>query len=191
MTPLQLSITLPGWADELERVGEVHVDPTSRMALAVEASRRNVEMGTGGPFGAVLFGATTGRLLALGVNAVVRLRNPVLHAETMAVMRACARNETFTLAHGSGTDEPVDLYSSCEPCAMCLGALLWSGVRRVVFAARRDDAERLGFDEGPVFPETFAYLRRRGVFVEQGPLRSEARDVMARYHSAGGPIYNG
>lgn len=191
MAPLRLTIDLPPWGDALEVVGATYSDPLARMRLAVDAARRNVEEGTGGPFGAAIFGATSGRLLALGVNAVVRLNNPVLHAETMAFMRGCARSGTFSLAPGSSSDEPFDLYSSCEPCAMCLGALLWSGVRRVVFAARRDDAERLRFDEGPVFPETFAYLRRRGVLVEQGPLRDEAREVMSRYLASGGPIYNG
>ena len=69
---------------------------------------------------------------------------------------------------------PHELFTSCEPCAMCLGAVLWSGVRRVVYAARRDDALRLSFDEGPVFPESFAYLRRRGIRIEGGPLREPA-----------------
>lgn len=193
MEPLRLTIALPAWCDHLERVGAPYASALDRMRLAVALSRKNVEEGSGGPFGAAIFGAATGRLLAVGVNSVVRLNNPVLHAETMALMRAGARVESFTLASstGGGGGEPLELFTSCEPCAMCLGAVLWSGVRRVVFAARRDDAERLGFDEGPVFPETFAYLRRRGVLIEAGPLRDEASQVLTSYRALGGAIYNG
>ena len=209
MESLRLVIALPPWCEELERVGERYEAPLDRMRVAIALSRRNVEEGSGGPFGAAIFEASSGRLVAVGVNSVVRLNNAVLHAETMAVMRASARRGSFTLASSTGGAEgaeggeegeegkggkgaePLELYTSCEPCAMCLGAILWSGLRRVIFAARRDDAEALGFDEGPVFPDTFAYLRRRGVSVEAGPLREEARAVLANYRAAGGAIYNG
>jgi tRNA(Arg) A34 adenosine deaminase TadA len=197
MESLRLVIALPPWCEELERVGERYEAPLDRMRVAIALSRRNVEEGSGGPFGAAIFEASSGRLVAVGVNSVVRLNNAVLHAETMAVMRASARRGSFTLtsstggAEGGEGGEPLELYTSCEPCAMCLGAILWSGLRRVIFAARRDDAEALGFDEGPVFPDTFAYLRRRGVSVEAGPLREEARAVLASYRAAGGAIYNG
>lgn len=211
-----LSIDLPEFAAEVERAGRVARDARARMQLVVELSARNVESGSGGPFAAAVF-ASTGDLVSVGVNAVVRLHNPVLHAETTALMRAATRLGRFSLAPatpappasltvsassqspasrapdatGEGALLDLELYTSCEPCAMCLGAILWSGVRRVVFAARRDDAERLGFDEGPVFSETFAYLRRRGIRVEGGPLRREAVAVLERYLALGGPIYNG
>lgn len=192
MDPLRLVISLPPWCERLERLGEPHVTPVDRMRVAIELARRNVTEGSGGPFGAAIFGAASGRLVSVGVNSVVRLNNPIVHAETMALMRASARLESFTLtppAEGGG--EALELYTSCEPCAMCLGAILWSGVRRVFFAARRDDAERLGFDEGPVFPETFAYLRRRGVSIEAGPLREDACRILTEYRATGGTIYNG
>ncbi len=193
MEPLRLIIRLPSWCEQEERVGTVYPTALDRMRLVVELAARNVEEGSGGPFGAAIFGASSGRLLSVGVNSVVRLNNAMLHAETVTLMRASARLERFSLAPADGGNggELVELYTSCEPCAMCLGAILWSGVRRVVFAARRDDAERLGFDEGPVFPETFAYLRRRGIRVESGPLRDDARKLMERYRAVGGAIYNG
>jgi tRNA(Arg) A34 adenosine deaminase TadA len=196
-----LAIDLPAFAVEVERAALVATDARERMRLVVDLSARNVETSSGGPFAAAVFTAS-GDLVAVGVNAVVRLNNPVLHAETMALMRAATRLGRYSLsptssvtALSSGRFEATaggfELYSSCEPCAMCLGAILWSGVRRVVFAARRDDAERLGFDEGPVFPQTFDYLRRRGVRVEGGPLRLEAVQVLERYLALDGPIYNG
>lgn len=188
MTGLRLEIDLPSWAYPRERPGDVFPTDEDRMRLAVELARQNVMEASGGPFGAAVFEAASGRLVAIGVNSVERLNNSVLHAEIVAFMRAQARLGSFTL---SGTGMPEhELFTSCAPCAMCLGAVLWSGVRRVVFAAHRDDAEQVQFDEGPVFPESFDYLRQRGIRVESGPLREEAQSVLAFYRDSGGAIYN-
>ena len=84
-----------------------------------------------------------------------------------------------------------ELYTSCEPCAMCLGATLWSGVRRVVYGAAREDASRLNFEEGPVFPESYAYLEDRGIQIVRNVLRDEARAVLELYRTKSGKIYNG
>ena len=73
---------------------------------------------------------------------------------------------------------------------MCLGATLWSGVTRLVCAATREDATRLSFDEGPVFPQSYTYLEERGVAIEHGRLRDEANEVFDLYLERGGPIYN-
>jgi tRNA(Arg) A34 adenosine deaminase TadA len=74
---------------------------------------------------------------------------------------------------------------------MCLGATLWSGVRRVVYGAAREDAARLNFEEGPVFPESYRYMEDRGIRIERGLLREEARAVLERYREKRGTIYNG
>jgi tRNA(Arg) A34 adenosine deaminase TadA len=103
-------------------------------------------------------------------------------------MMAQAHVRSFTL-QGNGSMRH-ELFSSCEPCAMCLGATLWSGVNRLVFAATREDATRLSFDEGPVFPESYRYLAERGVAIERGRLRQEAVAVFDLYVERGGPIYN-
>jgi len=188
---LTVTIDLPAWAESLESVGTPFGDEEERLRLAVELSRLNVERATGGPFGAAVFDAVEGRLVSVGVNSVVRLNNSVLHAEVVACMRAQTRLGSFTLAASETGSGGHVLYSSCEPCAMCLGAILWSGVTRVVYAARRDDAEAVHFDEGPVFPETYAYLRRRGIRIGAGGLREEAREVLQRYQALGGSVYNG
>jgi len=83
------------------------------------------------------------------------------------------------------------LVTSCDPCAMCLGAALWSGVGRIVCGADRDDAAVIGFEEGPVFPESWRFLAARGLTVTRGLLRDEARAVLDLYRTAGGTIYNG
>ena len=189
MTTPVVRVDLPEWAESFESPGQQFSGDVERMQLAVDLARENVTRRTGGPFGAAIFEGDSGRLVAIGVNSVVRLNNCALHAEMVAFMRAQASRRSYSL--GVPGMPPHDLFTSCEPCAMCLGAVLWSGVRRVVYAARRDDALRLSFDEGPVFPESFAYLRRRGILIEGGPLREEARQVMEHYRSAGGAIYNG
>jgi tRNA(Arg) A34 adenosine deaminase TadA len=160
-----------------------------RMRLAIQLSRENVERDTGGPFGAAVFEMESGRLVAVGMNSVVRLNNCMLHGEGMAVMMAQSRLDCFTLRSDDGP--AYELVTSCEPCAMCLGTTLWSGVRRLVCGAGREDALRLGFDEGPVFPESYEYLEARGIRVVHGMLRDEANAVLELYRARQGPIYNG
>ena len=154
-----------------------------------QAAAENVRRQTGGPFGAAVFRIGTGELVAVGMNSVVRLNNCTLHGEMMAFMAAQARLGSFTL--GANGMPAHELVTSCEPCAMCLGATLWSGVRRMVCGAHRDDARRLRFEEGPVFPESHAYLEARGIQIVHGMLRAEANEVLELYRSRSGVIYNG
>jgi len=150
---------------------------------------RHVEHGTGGPFGAAVFEQASGRLVAVGMNSVVRLNNCTLHGEMVAFMMAQREVGTFSLsAPGLPTHE---LFTSCEPCAMCLGATLWSGVKRVVYGAGREDASRLDFEEGPVFPASYKYLEDRGIEIVRDLLRDEARAVLELYRAKNGKIYNG
>jgi len=186
---MTLSITLPPWVDALTAPGKVYADDEAKMRLAIELARQNVLHDTGGPFGSAIFEQGTGRLVAAGVNSVVRLNNSVLHAETVAIMLAEARLGSWTLG-GEGRVEH-ELFTSCAPCAMCLGATMWSGVKRLVIAASKEDAEALEFDEGPVFAESYAHLIRRGVEVVPELLRSEAQEVFKLYRERGGQIYNG
>jgi tRNA(Arg) A34 adenosine deaminase TadA len=188
MSGTDVCVDLPSWAVGREHVGEPFADDEARMRFAIALARGNVDHGTGGPFGAALFERETGRLVAVGVNSVVRLANSALHAEMVAFMRAQTRLRSYTLA-APGLPA-VELHSSCDPCAMCLGAVLWSGVSRLVCAATRDDATALTFDEGPVFPESYDYLERRGVRVDRGFLRQEAVAVLEAYRRQGGVIYN-
>lgn len=158
------------------------------MRVAIEVAGANVTHGTGGPFGAAIFESDSGRLVAIGVNTVVRLGNSVLHAEIVAFMRAQAAVGAYSLA-APGMPSHT-LYSSCDPCAMCLGAALWAGVKRIVCGATRQDAVALRFDEGPVFPESYDYLVRRGIQIDHGVLRDEARAALEHYRARGGVIYN-
>ena len=182
-------IEYPDWVDSVIDFERTYTADHDRMKLAIDVSRENVERGTGGPFGAAIFESETGRLVAVGMNSVVRLHNCTLHGEMMAFMMAQQRLQTFTL---NAPNLPVhELYTSCEPCAMCLGGTLWSGVKRVVYAAAREDASMLNFEEGPVFPESYKYLEDRGLEIVRNVLRDEARAVLELYRAKSGKIYNG
>ncbi len=181
-------IDYPDWVNAVVDWQQAYPTDEERMRLAISVARQNVERGTGGPFGAAIFEAS-GRLVAVGMNSVVRLNNCTLHGEMMAFMMAQHRIGSFTL---NAPHLPVhELFTSCEPCAMCLGTTLWSGVQRVVYGATREDASRLNFEEGPVFPESYEYLEKRGIRFVRKVLRDEARAVLEMYRAKGGKIYNG
>ena len=187
--PPVVHVEYPDWVSDFVDWSRLYTSDHERMRLAIAVSRANVERGTGGPFGAAIFERESGRLVSVGMNSVVRLNNCTLHGEMVAFMMAQRRLETFTL---NAPGLPVhDLFTSCEPCAMCLGATLWSGVRRVVYGAGRADAARLNFEEGPVFPASYTYLEDRGIEIVRDVLRPEARAVLELYRATNGHIYNG
>lgn len=181
-----LTVALPDWAAEHSYMDRRYDSLEERMSVAIDLARRNIEHGTGGPFGAAVFETGSGRLVATGMNLVVSSGNAFLHAETVALMFAQREVGTWSLR-----SPEHDLFTSCAPCAMCLGAVLWSGVARLVSGATREDAIEIGFDEGPVFDASYEYLVSRGINCQTGVLRDEARAVLQDYRSRGGPIYNG
>lgn len=184
-----LQVTLPSWIGGHVDYAHTYATDEERMHLAIRLSRTNVQHGTGGPFGAAVFERGTGVLVAVGVNGVTRLNNSTAHAEMLALQLAERRVVSYTLA-AEGHPEH-ELFTSCAPCAMCLGAILWSGVTRVVCGALREDAEHVHFDEGPVFAESYAYLKARGVEIVTGVERDAARAVLEEYVARGGTVYNG
>lgn len=182
-------VSLPAWVTERVDFTVPYPSDEARMRVAIGLARENVERATGGPFGAAVFERGSGVLVSVGVNSVLRLNNSTLHAEMIALQLAQKRIASYTLA---ADGHPAhELFTSCAPCAMCLGATLWSGVTRLVFAGAREDAERIDFDEGPVFAESYAYLRARGVEIVPRLLRDEACEVLERYKELGGEVYNG
>ncbi|WP_306518563.1 nucleoside deaminase [Rheinheimera sp.] len=183
----QALVTVPDWVQSLVNWQQPYPDDTAKMTLAIELSRQNVLKKTGGPFGSAIFDRASNQLLAVGVNRVLPLHNSTLHGETVAIMLAEQRLAAFTLASDTGRE----LFTSCEPCAMCLGAVLWSGVNRLVCAGTAADARAIGFDEGPVFNQSYQYLQNAGIEVVRGFMQNQAKAVLDFYASSGGTIYNG
>lgn len=176
-----LPIALPDWlnpADPVTFAGEAEA-----MAYAVALSRRNVAEG-GGPFAALVVDAQGG-LVAAGCNRVVAQGNSVLHAEMVAIMLAQQKLGTHDLRRAG----QLTLITSCAPCAMCLGAIPWSGVSRVVCGARGEDAEAIGFDEGDKPAAWAEQLARRDIEVAEDVGREDAATVLREYAAQQREIY--
>ncbi len=190
-SPGGFEIVVPGWL--AERLA-VRCDPSggdrAQLEFVLELARENVRRQSGGPFAAAVFESHSGKLLAAGVNVVEAAGQSLAHAEILALALAQSRIGTYDLG---GPSRPVcTLVSSSQPCLMCLGALLWSGVRKLVFSAsRRDVQEILGFDEGPQLGTWRRELRRRGIAVCGPLLRRRGSEVLRAYRENGGRIYGG
>ncbi len=186
----QLTLSLPRWVESfLSDPDRVYPTVEERMNLAIELSRLNVRYGTGGPFGAGVFDSRTKKLLAPGINLVLSSNCSIAHAEMVAIMLAQQIVGHFDLG-GKGMPA-YELVVSTEPCAMCLGGIPWSGIRRLVCGAREEDARSIGFDEGPKPPNWVDVFETLGISVQLDICRKEASSVLRDYAENGGAIYNG
>jgi tRNA(Arg) A34 adenosine deaminase TadA len=189
-SPRGILLTLPAWLDDVTSGREIVLpDPEERMRWVIGLSRRNVEQASGGPFAAAVFASESGRLLAAGVNRVEPLGLSPAHAEIMAIARAQKQDGHWDLGHDAV--RPTELVASAQPCLMCLGAVLWSGVTKLVYGASAADVTSiLGFDEGPLPDAWPDELRKRGIVVDGERLRGEAVAVLELYKRKSGTIYN-
>ncbi len=121
------------------------------MSLAIDQAYLGMRNNHGGPFGAVV--ARDGRLVASAHNEVIRAKDPTSHAEIVAIRRAAAKLKTFNLSE-------CEIYSTCEPCPMCLGAIYWAGIRKVYYGCSRRDAARIGFRDELIY-DLLRGIRRR------------------------------
>lgn len=184
-----LTIRLPEWIEHfLQRYPTNFPSVKDRMSFVIEAARLNVANRTGGPFAAAVFERDSGRLVSLGVNLVPSAGLSILHAEMVALSLAQAKLGSYDLG---GPGLPAhELVSTTEPCAMCLGAIPWSGVRRLVTGARDSDAREIGFDEGSKRDDWRDQLEQRGIAVIRDVERDAAVRVLRDYSLRGGDIYN-
>lgn len=188
MGMIELRVGLPEWVDEwLKGVPKSGGGVEDNMRLVVELARENVRHGLGGPFAAAVF-AEDGQLVSVGINRVVAEHCSILHAEIIALALAQKRLGRYDLSDGGL--RRYELFASTEPCAMCFGAVPWSGVSTLACGARDEDARRIGFDEGPKTEQWAEALRQRGIRVIRDVLRDEARQVLEDYLAAGGVVYN-
>lgn len=127
------------------------------MQKAIDIASENVK-NNGGPFGAVI--VRYNQIVAIGFNTVTKSNDPTAHAEVNAIREACKTLNTFVL-------DNCELYSSCEPCPMCLSAIYWSGIKTVYFAGSRYDAEKAGFDDSFIYDELSKKLEEKTVKITQ------------------------
>jgi tRNA(Arg) A34 adenosine deaminase TadA len=182
---------LPDWIDGfvghwLNERGVALETAEHRMQLAIALSAENVRQKTGGPFGAVVVQQDTGRLVGVGVNLVTQLQISAAHAEIVALTLAQRAAGSWNLAEVGA----MQLATSCEPCAMCFGAIPWAGLDSVICGARKEDAEDAGFDEGDKPASWTKALQDRGMHVKLDVLRDSAARVLQDYAQADGTIYN-
>jgi guanine deaminase len=124
------------------------------MTRAIELSLDNVLSGKGGPFGAVVVKGS--KIVAEGVNRVTARNDPTAHAEVVAIREACSKLGVFELVD-------CEIYTSCEPCPMCLGAIYWARLARVYYGNLASDASKIGFDDSFIYREIAQSLRKRSI----------------------------
>ncbi|MBS1261007.1 MAG: Guanine deaminase [Calditrichaeota bacterium] len=181
----EIRIALPGWLRERPLPDRSLGSADDRVRLAYELAVENIARDSGGPFAAVIFDRDTQRPVAWGVNLVPSSGLSSMHAEIVAISFAQKLFGSFDLAA-----HELELVSSCEPCAMCTGAVQWSGVHALLYGATSEDARAAGFDEGDKPADWADGLRRRGVEVKGPTLAKEGRAVLFEYTDNGGKIYN-
>ena len=177
--PEWVAVFVENWQQPLSTISQ-------RMQLAIALAEENIRQKTGGPFAAMVVNEQTHKLVSVGINLVTTSGLSIAHAEMVALSLAQASIGEWNLSHGGH----LQLITSCEPCAMCFGAVPWSGVKSLICGARKKDAEAAGFDEGDKPDHWVRSLQRRGIVVQCGVLKSEAAAVLARYSKDGGAIYN-
>jgi tRNA(Arg) A34 adenosine deaminase TadA len=148
------------------------------MRAAIWLSLAKMRANCGGPFGAVV--VREGKIIARGWNQVTSANDPTAHAEVTAIRAACKKLKTFRL-------DGCALYTSCEPCPMCLAAIYWARLKMVYYANTRKDAARIQFDDDLIYREVARPVSRRKIPMRQ-LLRSEALKVFAEWQAKAGKI---
>ncbi len=144
------------------------------MARAIALSIENVAQGKGGPFGCVV--VRNGKIIAEGANEVTATNDPTAHAEIVAIRKACQALGTFQL-------NGCEIYTSCEPCPMCLGAIYWARPARLYFASTAEDAARVGFDDRFIYEQLEVDYAERTIPAEQ-IMREEAKKAFTLWRES-------
>ena len=189
--PLRFVLDLPDWAPaELQQLPQFLPDLDTRMAAVLRFARLNTANQTGGPFAAGIFERDSGRLIGLGVNRVVPLNCSSAHAEIMALSLAQQRLGVYDL--GGPSMAAHQLVVNWSPCAMCFGAVLWSGVRSLAIAGADPEMMAItGFDEGPMPADWREELAKRNIELIEGVLREEALADFRTFAASNPVVYNG
>ena len=149
-------------------------DEIGYMKEAIRLSIENVESGRGGPFGAII--VKGGKIIATGTNQVTASNDPTAHAEVVAIRRACEVLKSFQL-------DGCEIYCSCEPCPMCLGAIYWARPDKIFFANTKEDAAKIKFDDNFIYDELARPLDERKLFTRQ-ILREEALEAFRKWSAS-------
>jgi tRNA(Arg) A34 adenosine deaminase TadA len=184
----EIIIQLPDWTKKfLKNLPVKFNHPEDRMRFVIDLAQQNIDCKSGGPFAAAVFDEK-GMLIAPGVNMVVSSDCSIFHAEIVALVLAQKILERYDISDGGKLH--YELVTAVEPCAMCFGAIHWSGILRLVCGARDEDARAIGFDEGPKLSDWVNELQKHGITIVRDLLRDDAVAVLKKYAASGGIIYN-
>ena len=142
------------------------------MKIAIDLSSENLEKGYGGPFGACI--VKDGKIIGKGINKVIKDNDPTAHAEINAIREACKSIDSYDL---SG----CELYTSCYPCPMCLSAIIWSNIKKVYYANKKEDAEKIGFRDDYIYEFIKDGMKEKKVLELNELNREEAIKVFEKY----------
>jgi len=137
------------------------------MRIAIDLAKKGMTKGAGGPFGAIV--VKDGEIISKGYNKVTSKNDPTAHAEVVAIRKACKKLGTFQL-------DDCTVYTSCEPCPMCLGAIYWARPKQVFYASTKSDAAAIGFDDAFIYKELDTKMESRQIPFHQ-ILQNEAIPV--------------
>ena len=156
----------------------MEIDHSYFLKRAIQLAEEGMDKGSGGPFGAVI--VKNGEIIAESSNRVTSTNDPTAHAEVAAIRQACEKLENFQL-------EDCILYTSCEPCPMCLGAIYWARPNKVYYALSREDAAKIGFDDQFVYDEIALKMDQRKIpFINM--MREEGLPVFQKWEAKGDKI---
>jgi tRNA(Arg) A34 adenosine deaminase TadA len=147
---------------------------SDNMKEAIRLAVENVESGNGGPFGAVV--VKDGKIIARGMNQVTHTNDPTAHAEIIAIRKACEVLNSFQLTG-------CEIYSSCEPCPMCLGAIYWARPDKLYYAGSKEDAASMHFDDQFIYEEMALPMEQRKLFTRQ-MMREEAWEAFKKWNES-------
>ncbi len=143
------------------------------MKRAIELSQKNMRQGQGGPFGAVV--VKQGQIVGEGWNKVTSTNDPTAHAEVEAIRQACAKLQNFDLSD-------CEIYTSCEPCPMCLSAIYWARINKIYFANTKKDAAQIQFDDAFIYEQISKPMEQRQIPMQQA-MHKEALEVFSEWQN--------
>jgi len=183
-----ITVRQPTWLAQWLAVRTVPTCDAARLEEVLALTSEAVTRASGGPFAAIVYDQRSGERLAAAVNTVLPNCTALAHAETSALALAQQSLGQYSLAYPGGPE--ALLVTSSAPCTMCLGAIAWSGVQRLLFSTTRNDVEEIGFDEGPATPRWRQELIKRGITVQGPRLRARGQRLLQAYALGQGRIYN-
>ncbi|MBN1154903.1 nucleoside deaminase [candidate division KSB1 bacterium] len=181
----QKNIILPSWVDHYKFDTLSLMNDIDKMELVIELAQQNILKRTGGPFSALVINSESNEVVSVGLNLVESMKTSIAHAEIVALLLAQANIGNYRLHDGT-----YELISLAQPCSMCYGAIFWSGIKKVIYGATKQDVQEItGFDEGPLPSDWIDEMKKRDISIISRVNQKKACEVLSLYVENDGLIY--